>query len=837
MALAPGTRLGPYEIVDLLGKGGMGEVYRARDPRLGRDVAVKVLPRSVAGDRDRQQRFEAEARAAGSLNHPNIITLHDVGIADGAPYLVTEILEGENLREIARRGPLAPERALQLVSEVAVGLAAAHGKGIVHRDLKPENLFVLPDGRVKILDFGIAKLTRTEAAPDAEAETTPVFASLTATGTLMGTVSYMAPEQLRDRPVDQRADLFALGAILYELLTGTQPFHGDTAADRVSAILTAEAPPLPAEVEEAVPGLGLLVARLLAKRPENRFHSAADFLFALELIRAHRPAPAAGARPAPGGAAGTPSASHDVQFKQLTFRDGDIVAARFAPDGQTVVYEAAWGGAPSDVYITRVESPEASAIGLPDVALESVSSSAEMALVLRSRDLGGFISLGTLARMPMVGGRPREVANDVYMADWSPDGRSLAAIRMVDGRLQLEAPLGRVVHKASGWITYPRWSPDGSTIAFGEHPQMGNNMGYLSVVRPGESARRLTPLFEMVSRTVWRPDSREVWFGGQMEGSAGVYGASLEGTVRRVYSAPGWPIVTDIAKNGDALLAMIRPRMRLETGLRFAGAESVVDLSWLDWSLLRDMSPDGSTIVFDETGLGTGGTHAIYMRRTNGEPAIRLADGIVSVISADGRWVMAGDDRAPTTIRAVPTGAGATRAYDLAPLSLVYAEWIGATEEILVIGAEPDRPRRIWRFDPSSGSRRGVAEEFTPGGAALTSPDGRFALVRSAEGQPHLLELDSGRLTTFDRLEPGYRPAGWAGDSASAFFFQGGEVPARVVRLDIASGAVEPWMEVRPSQRSGVVGVNSVRLSADGERYACSYPMIDSSLYLARGLV
>ncbi|HET7904751.1 MAG TPA: protein kinase, partial [Candidatus Eisenbacteria bacterium] len=617
MSLGPGTRLGPYEIVAPLGAGGMGEVYRARDPRLGREVAVKVLPSAMAGDADRQVRFEAEARAAGALNHPNIVTLHDVGVAEGMPYLVTEVLEGESLRDVARQGAVPVARALDIAAQVAAGLEAAHGKGIVHRDLKPENLFVLSDGRVKILDFGIAKLMRADSAPSAEAETTPVFASLTATGTIMGTVSYMAPEQLRDRPVDQRADLFALGAILHELLSGRQPFAGETAADRVSAILMADPPALPDAAESELPGLGEVVGRLLAKRPERRFQSAADFAFALQLLQAHGGAPRAGS--GADSASGSSGASHEVAFRQLTFRDGDIEAARFSPDGQTVTYRAAWGGAPSDIYITRIESPEASPLGLADTGLEAVSAAAELAIILRAKNLGGFVSVGTLARIPMVGGRPREVAESVFMADWSPDGKSLAAIRMVDGRLQLEAPLGHVLHVASGWISYPRWSPDGAQIAFGEHPAIGNNAGYVSVIRPGETARRITPLFEMVSRTAWRPDSREVWFGGQVqEGSAGVYGATLDGAVRRVYSAPGWPIVSDIAKNGDALLVMVRPRMRLEAGTREGGSKTVQDLSWLDWSLLRDMSPDGSAVLFDETGLGSGGVPGVYLRPTDG---------------------------------------------------------------------------------------------------------------------------------------------------------------------------------------------------------------------------
>ena len=377
--LEAGSRLGPYEIVALLGAGGMGEVYRARDPRLGREVAVKVLPRAWAGDPERQQRFEAEARAAGAINHPNIVTLHDVGVANGSPYLVTEILEGESLRAVIGRGPSTPGRAAEIVIQTAQGLAAAHAKGIVHRDLKPENLQVLPEGRVKILDFGIAKLTRTEANP--LAETTPVFASMTATGTIMGTVSYMAPEQLRDLPVDHRADLFALGAIFHEMLTGKQPFPGDTAADRVSAILMTEPPPLPPKIERIMPGVGATITKLLAKRPEGRFDSAKDLAFTLELLASR--AASGDASPTAGGDA---PANSVIRFRPLTFREGNVMCARFAADGQTIVYQAAFEGKRSEIFLTRVESPEARGLGIRGADLQALARLDQaVELVLRLR--------------------------------------------------------------------------------------------------------------------------------------------------------------------------------------------------------------------------------------------------------------------------------------------------------------------------------------------------------------------------------------------------------------------------------------------------------------------
>ncbi len=833
MSLAAGTKLGPYEIIALLGAGGMGEVYRARDTRLGRDVAVKVLPRGMASDPERQQRFEAEARAAGALNHPNIVTLHDVGVADGVPYLVTEVLEGESLRAFVQRGPVPPNAAVDLVVQLANGLSVAHLKGIVHRDLKPENLFVLADGRLKILDFGIAKLMRTESSVS-EAETTPVFASLTMAGTIMGTVSYMAPEQLRDRPVDQRADLFAVGAILHELLTGKQPFTGETAADRVSAILMADPPALPPAAEREIPGIGAVVSRLLAKRPEGRFDTAADLAFTLTLLKG-KPAPPALAS---AGTTGDRPSQASIEFRQLTFRDGEIGNARFAPDGQTVVYDAGWGGGRSELYLTRLESPESTPLGIQNANIQAVSSTTEVAAILRPKDLGGFIWVGTLARLPLMGGRPREVVDSVYFADWSPDGRSLAAIRVVDGACQLEAPLGRVIHKTQAWMSHLRYSPDGSMLTYLEHPGMGNNAGYVCVIRPGEAPRRLTERYEMVWRLAWRPDGKEIWFGAQEadQPTVGVAGVTLDGVVRRVFSAPGWAAVEDVARNGDVLLAMTRPRMRMEMGSRAGGVLGVRDLSNLDWSLLRDMSLDGSVVLFDETGLGSAGNAGIYLRPTDGSPAVRLADGICSSLSPDGRHILAGRGQEPSVLLVVPTGAGETRRIELEGYAIANGAWIPGTDSVVVVASTSNGPRLVYRVDLATHAIEPIGAGIPVAGVHVhVSHDGARIAARDAAGV-RIIEIKDGSSRLIPGLLPSFLPATWTADARALFVWSRGEVPARILRVDVETGATEPWMELWPLVRSGVAGFNSLRMTPDGEQYACSYVMVDSTLFHARGL-
>ena len=467
-----GTRLGPYEIVGRIGAGGMGEVYRARDTRLDRDVAVKVLPSGFATDADRLRRFEQEARAASTLNHPNILVIHDVGSTEGSPYVVSELLEGETLRERLRDGSFPLRKAIQSAVQIAQGLAAAHDKGIVHRDLKPENVFVTPDGRVKILDFGLAKLTQGALSP---ADMGAPTMGATGPGVVLGTAGYMSPEQVRGLPADHRSDLFSLGVILYELVSGRRAFQRDSAAETMSAILNDEPTALDS-VKPVPPGLARIVERCLEKRPEERFQSARDLGFALEAASSgsgtQRIGPA-GASARRGAAlraaavfglagivaaaaffAGRSTARSDLpSFQPLTFRRGTVNGARFAPDGRTIVYSAAWGESASDVFTTRSDGPDSRSLGLPPAILLSVSPKGELAILLTAdRNLG--TAVGTLARLPMIGGTPRPLSEGVMDADWAPDGERLAIVRRVaTSERRIEFPVGQVV--AIGNVLFP----------------------------------------------------------------------------------------------------------------------------------------------------------------------------------------------------------------------------------------------------------------------------------------------------------------------------------------------------------------------------------------------
>src|SRR5512141_2904209 len=507
MSLAAGSRLGPYEIVTPIGAGGMGEVYRARDPRLGRDVAVKDLPASFSKDPDRLRRFEQEARAAGVLNHPNIMAVYDIGTVEGSPYVVSELLEGETLRSRLGGGPLAPRRATEYAVQIAHGLSAAHEKGIVHRDLKPENLFVTKDGRVKILDFGLAKLTQPDrGGPQTNLPTAPVSAE-TEPGVVLGTLGYMSPEQVRGKPADARSDIFSFGAILYEMLAGQRAFQGETAADTITAILTKEPPDLSQTNRDVHPGLDRIIRHSLEKNPEERFQSARDLAFDLEALsgisstsaitpsavaRVRRRSLIAPLAIAAGVAAALAlgfvlgrqtGSSAPPTFHQLTFRRGTIGTARFGPDGQTIVYSAAWEGKPLEPFVARSETPDSRPFGIVGAEVLGISKPGEIALALGSHRALPFTQAGTLARATLAGGAaPREVLEEVQFADWSPDGRELAVVRIVGAKTRLEYPIGKTLYETDGWIGNPRVSPKGDRIAFLDHEFRGDNGGTVAVL-------------------------------------------------------------------------------------------------------------------------------------------------------------------------------------------------------------------------------------------------------------------------------------------------------------------------------------------------------------------
>ena len=578
----PPTRLGPYEIVAPLGKGGMGEVYRARDPRIGREVAIKVLPATVESDPDRLRRFKLEARAAGALNHPNLLAIYDVGEFEGAPFLVSELLDGSTLRTHIGRGPLNTKKAIEYAAAIARGCAAAHGRGIVHRDLKPENIFITSDGRLKVLDFGLAKLLPNGTTP---ADDTPTAVLNTAPGNVLGTPSYMAPEQVQGEAVDHRADIFSLGIVLAEMIMGTHPFGRGPSLKVMSAILNDEP-----QLDESLSGdLRAIVEHMIEKSPSRRFESMNDVAFALEMQgrgRGTTPRKSTKARPK------KEKRVEDVRYRRVTYRRGFVSNARFAPDG-SVVYGAAWEGNPLEVHASFPANPEARTLGLPNADLLAISPTGELAVSLGRVFTFSYMSTGTLARIPLAGGVPREVFEDVQDADWLPDGKNLAIIRRDGSEFVIEYPIGKRIHAGRKWISDLRISPDGRYIGILEHPSWGDDAGRAVILETQGARIAESPQeYGSIGGLAWSEKSDEVWIAALGSDGPGhnLVALNLKGRDRTILHTPTRLTLHDISTQG-VLVSYHDGRREIMAGTRRDSDER--NLSWFDWSYPCGLTADG----------------------------------------------------------------------------------------------------------------------------------------------------------------------------------------------------------------------------------------------------
>jgi len=830
-AIASGTKLGPYEIESMIGAGGMGEVYRAKDGRLGRSVALKVLPKSFAGDAERLRRFELEARAAGQLNHPNILAIYDIGTGDGVPYIVTELLDGEDVRQILDRGPVPPRKAVDYVLQACAGLQAAHAKGIVHRDLKPENLFISAGGHVKILDFGLAKLTRNEAG-QAEGDGTGVVPNLTMTGQILGTASYMSPEQIRQEPADQRSDLFSLGTILYEMLAGRRAFDGPSVVERITAILQSEPPDLPDAVEDALPGIDLVVRHALEKRADDRFDTARQLSFALRLVSERTGTPR-GPVPEPD-AKGV--AASQVKLRRITYGEGSILAARFAPDGQLICFSAGFGDRQPELYWSILGNPEPRALGYNEAIIHSIGPTGEMAVCLQIRTLYGFVIAGTLSRMPLGGAAPRQLQHDIQEACWSPDGRQLAVVREVQGMTRIEYPSGKAIYQTPGWPSHVRISPDGKSIAFIEHMHRGNDAGSVMLMDLNGNVRQLTAEWSSAQGLCWTPDGGEIWFTAfRSEASRHLMAVTPDGRLRSLFQTPGHMILQDIAKNGDVLVAHATERLRMQY---VAGPNSAPrDMSWLDWTLVRDVSADGKSILFDETGVGGGELHGVYLRDVGSSSAVRLGDGFNPRLSPDGRWVIALLDPAPRTPVVYPIGAGESRVIPPGSLHVQSFSWFPDSKRVCACASEGEGALAVYELDLETGSHRAITEPGLSSNDVLISPDGRWVGCWAVSGLFTLYPTEGGSPRPLESIQRTERPVQWTEDGSGLYVLTRGTIPATILRVNVTTGEREIGREIGPSDAAGVAGITLVRLSRDGSAFAFSYPQRSGDLYVITGLM
>jgi serine/threonine protein kinase/Tol biopolymer transport system component len=842
MSLATATRLGPYEIVAPIGAGGMGEVYRARDTRLNRDVAIKVLPEFFAADADRLRRFQLEAQSAGALNHPNVLAIYDVGTYDNIPYLVSELLQGESLKERLRQGKLGINRAVDYGRQIAAGLAAAHARGITHRDIKPDNLYITKDGRVKILDFGLAKLTGSEVSGQ-----TATMALNTSAGTVMGTAAYMSPEQARGQAVDQRSDIFSFGCVLYEMLTGVPPFHGDTTADLMSSILREE----PDLGKIPSPGMQRIVAHCLEKSPEQRFQSAQDIAFDLEAITQQDSGPKPAVRVsrtsiAPWLIAAVATLACAVlaylafrpvplkTFHRLTFRRGLIHAARFTPDGGGVVYSAKWEDEPSELFTERLDTPGSRALGFQGSELRSISSTGELALARNVRIAGNaFAAAGLLARAPFSGGAPRPIEDNIDFAEWSPDGTEVAVVRETALGTQLEFPDGRVVYKTAGYISEPRISPDGARIAFIDHALSNDNAGWVAVVDRAGQKKTLTSKYLAAQGLAWSPRGDEVWFSAAKAGARfDLCAVTLRGRERILLSTPASLILQDVSKDGRVLVINAEQRMKLL--FHGSGDRSERELSWLDWSLLWSLSPDGKYVAFFESGEGAGAAQLSYLRETNGAPAVLLGNGANPTLSPDGQSVVVyGGD--PPTITIYPVGAGQAQQIAVPGFTLAMAGLMPDGKHVWFNGNEPSHGRRYYMTDLNGAKPRPV----TPEGVRTSAPglvlNGRY-LAGTPGDKLYLYPVEGGKPEMPQGVAPGERLAGWSQDGRSIFVYTRNEFPYKIYRLDRTTGKRDLLLEVTPSDRAGATGGGGVLVTPDGKTYAYSASQQLSELQVVDGL-
>ncbi|WP_306600624.1 serine/threonine-protein kinase [Geothrix sp. 21YS21S-2] len=881
MDLTRGARLGPYEIISPLGAGGMGEVFKARDTRLDRYVAIKVLPEHLAGDARALARFEREAKAVAALNHPNILGIYDFANEGELRFVVMELLEGESLHARLAKGPLSARLATDLAIQLAQGLAAAHEKGVIHRDLTPANLWVTRDGRLKILDFGLARQTRRDEGP-----------SITHQGAVLGTPGYMSPEQVRGEEVDARTDIFSFGAVFFEMLTGRRAFVRSTSADTLAAILQEE--PEPGD-RPLSPALRRILDHCLEKVPARRFHDAQNLAFALENLSVASTEPMEAARrPFPwrpaalalglllagaGGLWGLRGRSQPPpSFQRLTFEAGTLEAARFGSDGKTVYFSMRVGGAPPELYVCDPRSTEPKALGIPDAMLLGVSPTDELAVLKHPRQLLEGMFLGTLTQVPGGGGAQRALREGIVEAVW--DGAGLATLSTVEGLLQfqLEFPVGRPLatfNDPPRSIRHLALSRDGNLLACVDG-DFARSVSDICVFDRKGARRVLYTKAEdnqgiTITGLAWGP-GRELW-GSELQGDQTLLWAlPLGGTRRILWRSQGNLQLLDVSPEGRALLAVQTVR-RGAFALKPGAAGAPRELSLQGRTQVRGISADGRQVLLSESPIMDGGTvdDRTYLRSPEGGPPLALGIGFGDSLSRDGRWVnmVLGPQPArkldPAWARAleeaglargdledprarsryllfVPTGLGRPFAI---PIPRAY-DPIGGSAYLL-----PDGQRAVAHLQ--HGERAGWVLLDRRGAPPVPlAPEGNWANFAtlyplSSDGTRFILSQDGnawfianlagGPLVPIRGVLPGERVAAWSAEGNAVFVRTGfAQTPVNVSRLDLATAARRPVLSFNIPDPAGYMGCPEVVLSPDARSFALSYRKALTELYLVDGL-
>ena len=847
MSLAPGTKLGQYEILGPLGAGSMGEVYRARDARLNRDVAIKVLPTLVSAEPDRLQRFEIEAKAAAALSHPNILSVFQMGTHDGAPYLVTELLEGKTLAESLRRGPLPLRQAIQFAVQIAHGLAAAHEKGIVHRDLKPENLFVTKDGRVKILDFGLAKVAPLPQTP------THLAITITRHGVAMGTVGYMSPEQVRGQVTDHRTDIFAFGAILYEMVMGQRTFQKATEADTVSAILNEEPPPISQLSPDMPLALERVIRRCIEKNPEQRFHSASDLAFALEALsdpawmmsgahavpveppKPHRLLSTATAvlllllgglltylwlRPSQGpSVANYVQLTHDGRPKSLIGTDG----AR--------LYLAMGVGSSASFSLRGIAELSISG-GLPKKI--DVATSADMVPLGLSPDASELLLIegqgappkGPLSSVPVFGGSPRRIGEVIAeTAAWSPDGKLLAYTNLGDLFLaKADGSEPRKLTSVNGDIRNITWSPDSSHLRF-DSSETAGTVG-LQIEREvsvdGTGLRPLLPGWHNPPDECcgkWTPDGEDFVFQSQgqiwaLPKSTGIFQSSPQPIA--LTASPmtlSWPLPS---KDGKKLFIIGRTyrgelvRYDSKTS-RFAPFLGGMSAEYVDFS------KDGKWITYASYPEGT-----LWRSRIDGSERLQLTFPPISPVlprwSPDGKTILffqfaQGADKPARIYEVSPDGGSPRLLLPEDSKQQLDPNWSPDGSKIIFSG-ESNNPSSTIRILDVSTHQLSTLPASDGLYSPRWSPDGRYISAFSTDSQTLLLfDPETRKWTELAKGSLGW--LSWSHDGQYVYVLDYRQKSA-VIRVRVSDGKLEQIADVRDFPAAGRYG-GALALTPDDE--------------------
>ena len=868
MRFSSGARLGAFEILAPLGAGGMGEVYRARDTRLDRVVAIKLLSSEIVNATGRGvDRFRQEARAIARITHPNICTLHDLVEDHSSIFLVMEYVDGAPLAQRLEDGPLPLALALRTAIQIADALDHAHRHGVVHRDLTPRNIMLTRDS-VKLLDFGLAKLKeRDEELPSAGTQS----ARLTEVGTIVGTVPYMAPEQIEGRDVDSRTDVFSFGVVLYEMLCGRRPFAGDSRAALMAAIVAAEPPPLSPLRPQISEPLERLILRALAKDPDDRWQTTRDLAAELRWVAeeprsattsniARRPSRAVLWSAVTGAVLGAAALAAIVssmwpepglvEFQQVTYRRGVVSSARFAPDGRSFVYSASWEGQPYASFLARAESPDARDLQLEETRILSISRDGDMAVLFSPQNISRAFGTRTLARIPVAGGARRDLLTGVADADWIPGTDTYAVIRDPGGGRPwtIEFPVGKTVHEARfAWSL--RVSPDASRVAFFEGPTGVFDSSPDSLITVIDTSGRKSTVARNLAGIglAWAPSGNEIWFTAarprpEAPGSGPQLRAvSLQGVERTLYNAPDWFVLHDISVDGRVLMS--RNTIRIDVACQRPGETSERNLTWLTGGFANALSSDGQTLIFSDSlsGRTLAGDSTVFRRSTDGSAAVSLGEarGAWS-LSADGRWVLAelGGDRI-----LLPTGAGS-------PVTLPKGEVMRSGQGAWL----SDSKRIFFTGDTGDGKPKGYIQEIPNGLPRAITPDGVAFAAKGAVRDDNtflgrvgprwaLFSIHGGEPQPVPALRPTDVPIQWSVDRRSVYTIDSvgqTRAPAAAIdvhRVQVATGARALWKTLSPSDPVGVQGLRpTLLITPDARSYCYSYMRRLGDLYVVDGL-